>query len=302
MPGDDGWFGYRLGYFEFRMKYLDYYWVKLKSQAITQDGVTTTTTFKYRSTDTEKKKPLDCNVIGIEMSNSNQKKVVSAYKYPRDYDLNDSFVEYMAIERNMVEIMMEQRDSVGTTETQLYKVSYISWGEHENPINLKSYKIIAPSLFTLTRKGETQNLQQVHIYDIHGNPVYITENNSDKTVYFWGYNHQYPIIEVKNKAYDEIKSSLSSPSQGFYDGFMSQANPPDGMIQSFGDMLRRELTDALVTTYTYKPLVGMTSMTDPRGVTTYYDYDDFGRLKETYRMENGVKKIVQVHDYHYSLP
>ncbi len=67
----------------------------------------------------------------------------------------------------------------------------------------------------------------------------------------------------------------------------------------FQSTLKKYLPDAEITTYTYKPLVGITSGTDPRGVTTYYDYDDFGRLKETYIIENGVKKILQAYDYHY---
>ena len=63
--------------------------------------------------------------------------------------------------------------------------------------------------------------------------------------------------------------------------------------------LQRALPYAQVTTYTYRPLVGMTSATAPNGVTTYYEYDAFNRLKRTYIKENNVEKTVQSYDYHY---
>ena len=42
----------------------------------------------------------------------------------------------------------------------------------------------------------------------------------------------------------------------------------------------------------------MISKTDPRGVTTYYKYDGFGRLIEI-RENNENGRIIQRFDYHY---
>jgi len=44
------------------------------------------------------------------------------------------------------------------------------------------------------------------------------------------------------------------------------------------DELRLYPTTAQMTTYTYEPLIGMTSQCDPNSRITYYDYDPFGRL------------------------
>lgn len=54
-----------------------------------------------------------------------------------------------------------------------------------------------------------------------------------------------------------------------------------------------------ITTYTYKPLVGMTSMTDAKGMTIYYEYDSFGRIKLE---KDHLNKVVKSYDYYYKQP
>ena len=59
--------------------------------------------------------------------------------------------------------------------------------------------------------------------------------------------------------------------------------------------LQDALPNALITTYTYKPLVGIATMTDPRKVKTEYDYDTFGRLKKVTQ----AGKEIEWYDYRY---
>ena len=49
-----------------------------------------------------------------------------------------------------------------------------------------------------------------------------------------------------------------------------------------------------MTFYTYDPLIGVTSITDPRGYTVYYEYDNFNRLKQVQDADGNL-----VTDYHY---
>lgn len=51
-------------------------------------------------------------------------------------------------------------------------------------------------------------------------------------------------------------------------------------------------------TYTYIPHVGISSVTDPRGITTYYTYDSAGRLIEEYQIVNGNKQVLSAYQYH----
>jgi len=55
------------------------------------------------------------------------------------------------------------------------------------------------------------------------------------------------------------------------------------------------LKDALITTYTYKPFVGIQTMTDPRGVITNYDYDSSERLQKVTQ----AGKVIESYDYYY---
>ncbi|MCE7057198.1 RHS repeat protein [Algoriphagus sp. AGSA1] len=63
------------------------------------------------------------------------------------------------------------------------------------------------------------------------------------------------------------------------------------------DELRLHPADAMMTSYTYEPLVGMTSKTDPRGYTVTYFYDTANRL-QTIKDEDG--NILEHYEYNYS--
>ena len=54
---------------------------------------------------------------------------------------------------------------------------------------------------------------------------------------------------------------------------------------------------ALLTTYTYDPLLGITSECNPLGDTIFYEYDSYGRLART-RNTNG--EVIKEYEYHYA--
>lgn len=62
------------------------------------------------------------------------------------------------------------------------------------------------------------------------------------------------------------------------------------------DDVRIYPADAQMTTYTYTPLIGLTSTTDAKGETEYYEYDGFQRLINV-KDKDGY--IVKHTDYHY---
>ena len=63
------------------------------------------------------------------------------------------------------------------------------------------------------------------------------------------------------------------------------------------DDVRVYPADAQMTTYTYLPLVGQTSVTDQKNMTTYYEYDNFHRLMNIKDPSGNMIKHI---DYHIS--
>jgi YD repeat-containing protein len=63
------------------------------------------------------------------------------------------------------------------------------------------------------------------------------------------------------------------------------------------DELRLYPVDAQMTTYTYDPLLGVTSSTDAKGETTYYEYDALQRL---INVRDKDMNIIKHTDYHYA--
>ena len=82
---------------------------------------------------------------------------------------------------------------------------------------------------------------------------------------------------------------------------MGRANSANtNYYQSLLRNLRQSLPAARVTSYTYKPLTGIASLTDPSGLTTCYDYDDLGRLVKTSVMYGYRQEVIEKQEYHYA--
>ncbi|WP_050701444.1 hypothetical protein [Dysgonomonas sp. BGC7] len=140
-------------------------------------------------------------------------------------------------------------------------------------------------------------------YNNSGKLLQYTTLDGIITVLLWSYNGQYPIAEIKGATYDQIKGVLT---ESVIDRLSASIEPSESDLKKLNDLRSNvSLGNIMVTTYTHKPLVGMTSATDPSGKTTYYEYDSFNRLKRTYIKERSsnsieVEQTLQSHDYHYS--
>ncbi|WP_396153692.1 RHS repeat domain-containing protein [Flavobacterium sp.] len=126
-------------------------------------------------------------------------------------------------------------------------------------------------------------------YDQYCNPLEVQQENGVSISYIWGYNHTQPVAKIENIDYNSIPLNLRAA--------IHSATTESAMVSAL-TALRSDsaLANAMVTTYTYIPLVGIKTMTDPKGYKTTYHYDNFNRLEKVTDMEGN---ILSENQYHY---
>ena len=125
-------------------------------------------------------------------------------------------------------------------------------------------------------------------YDTHGNILEQSKANDVLNTYIWGYNNTFPVAEVTGASYNDVIVLLNQN--------VLQNPFSDQVLRDELQKIRQNFPYAVVTSFTYKPLVGITSVTDVRNSTTYYEYDNFGRLQ---RIKDRDNNIVRAFDYKY---
>jgi hypothetical protein len=106
----------------------------------------------------------------------------------------------------------------------------------------------------------------------------------------WSYNRNYLVAYIMNKTAAEV-----SAIPGFNVEILEQSMD-SSYINSKLELLRTSFPDSHITTYNYRPGLGLVSMTDSNSSRTFYDYDSFGRLK-LIKDDNG--NVLQQYTYHY---
>lgn len=210
----------------------------------------------------------------------NGKQQIQNYKYPDDF--NGVIFQEM-IRRNMISKPVEETLLNGDTILSKTETGF-----------MVDNNLIKPSQTLYYIQNNIVKKYIYNRYDNYGNLIHYTDVDNMEVVCLWSYLGQYPIAEIRNATYEQVKAALGSPPETI----STTLNPPSS------ENLRKKLdviTNAQVTTYTYNPLIGITSITDPQGLTTFYGYDSFGRLIEIYYKENDKKHIIKTYQYNYSI-
>ncbi|MGQ7855257.1 RHS repeat domain-containing protein [Pedobacter sp. WC2501] len=223
--------------------------------------------------------------VKITARNSQGTQNSTLFRYPK-YFADTAIYNKMANELNIVEQVIEKKEYVNDNLVSAIKTHF---GNPNGNVVVPSF--VQKSIGTEPYKDEVKFLN----YDSNGNLLSFKSVSGIDVCYVYSYSNKLLIAEIKNVNYNTIQTVLGGT--GTISNF-ANSSPSDTEVINFVNTLRSSplLKDALITTYTYKPLVGVTSQTDAKGMTTYYEYDVFGRLKYV-RDQNG--NILKQTDYHY---
>ena len=173
----------------------------------------------------------------------------------------------------------------------LYKLGTSSDSSFIVPNAVQSVAISIPQLLPSDKfniESYVANDITYQTHDKYGNLIHSIARDTTSTTYIWGYNGLHLVAIVQNK--EPLNISSISGLSGI------ATTPLTGALSGIQESALRNLPGSLVTTYTYKPFVGVTSITDPSGRITYYNYDSLGRLES---LQNDEGKLVEHYEYHY---
>ncbi|SHM74411.1 hypothetical protein SAMN05444484_1091, partial [Flavobacterium chilense] len=92
----------------------------------------------------------------------------------------------------------------------------------------------------------------------NGNVIEYSLENGTPVSIIWGYNKTQPIAKIENATYSEVSSYVVNLQD------KSNTATETELINALNS-LRTALPNAMITTYTYIPLVGVSTITDPKG-------------------------------------
>jgi len=246
--------------------------------------ITTTTNYNYGN-------PNHLQLTSQSTTNSKGETLETKYFYSKDPEMaNKPFVSEL-----------NDKNIIGTPlDTQIYKagvkqseqLTVYDYSASTGSLLLPKFIYAAKFPNALPDISNVGNLEKKITFDQYndkGNIEQYTQENGISVAIIWGYNKSQPIAKIENATYSEVSSYVANLQN------LSETGTEADLLLALTS-LRNSLSNTMVTTYTYKPLVGISSITDPRGNTTYYEYDEFNRLK---LVKDNQGNILTQNQYHY---
>ena len=219
-----------------------------------------------------------------EVTNSKGQVIRTVNKYPHDYAGTTVYDEM--ITKNIISPLVNSKTSIpaGSIILNEQQIDYSNAGNNN----------YVPAAIKKSVQGNALETEgTIDLYDSHGNILQFTGKNGIVSAIIWGYGHQYPVAQVVGATYASVIAQLTG-------GSVTALQAMDGAtLRTELNLVRTNLADARVTSYIYKHLQGVHTITDPNNKTNTYEYDAFNRLM-IIKDQDG--NVVKKNEYVYVTP
>ena len=207
-------------------------------------------------------------------------------------DIYETVIRY-PYEENHTQLLAENRLGIplntktykGNTLMQTAVTSYAGFTGSdpiENPSNL-----LLQSMSGAKSDNALEERITYHGYNKYGQIREVSKTDGTHITYLWGYDYNYPVAKIENATYTQVSAIVNE---------MNIQNLTGVALENTLNSLRDGLPQAMVSTYTFEPMIGMTRSTDPRGRSAYYHYDKMGRLQYVLDHDG---HVLSENNYHY---
>ncbi|TCP27965.1 YD repeat-containing protein [Tenacibaculum skagerrakense] len=216
------------------------------------------------------------------VTNSKGETIITTTKYPHDLNNTRLINDYRIAEV----LQTETSKKVGATTTKL--------ASQKNIFNDFAFYYLLEKNQTSKNNQAFEDRIVFHSYN-GTNPIEVSKKDGPKVRYVWGYEGNLPIAKIEG--YTSVSTTqLNTIRAAVLESNNDVSTSDEAQLRTALNNLRNAFPEAQVTTYTYDPLIGITSITDPRGEVVYYEYDEFNRLRF---VKNTQGQILKEHTYNY---
>ncbi|AZA84671.1 hypothetical protein C1637_07485 [Chryseobacterium lactis] len=163
--------------------------------------------------------------------------------------------------------------------------------QYNNSSSTRPTSIISSNIGNTAVKTAT-----IDLYDEKGNILQYTGADGMVTATVFGYNKKLPIAKIEGATYAQV-SSLMATIVNASDSDAADPSKESELLAALDDFRNNsQLKDFQITTYTYDPLIGATTVTPTTGIREIYKYDSQNRLIQILDMKG---MILKEYKYNY---
>lgn len=216
--------------------------------------------------------------------NDGLKTIKNKYFYPHDSEVyGNSYLSYLRAQNRYSE-MIKQEAYEGSTKIYTEVIKYYGFGNG----------IYLPKEIETAKGTESLEIGAVITKrDADGNILEYKTKDNVYTSFIYGFGNNALLAKIENAQYNTAVSKL--PITVTQLQALDSENDESTLLGYF-DTLRNQLPNAKVSSYTYLPSIGVSTITDNRGKRMSYVYDEFNRLSLVKDNENN---IVKRYEYNY---